>query len=86
MDIQKIATYGSAAAGVGTAGVVGGGTAIDHATGGPEKRIEEEATELRTIVREEVRSAISEMMPKSTGGVLRITTPTTDYRKEVSKR
>ena len=86
MDIQKIATYGSAAAVVGTAGVVGGGTAIDNATGGPEKRMLKEATELRTIVREEVRSAISEMMPKSTGGVLRITTPTTDYRKEVSKR
>ncbi len=84
MDIQKIATYGSAAAVVGTAGVVGGGTAIDHATGGPEKRVQSEATELRLIVREEVRNAISEMMPSSTGGVIRIDKPK-DYRKVVPK-
>ena len=33
MDLQKIATYGSAAAVVGTGAVVGGNQAIDNYTG-----------------------------------------------------
>ena len=84
MDLQKIATYGTAAAVVGTGSIVGGNVAIDNATGGPEKRIKAKQTELQLIVREEVRSAIAEMMPTSTGGVVRITQPG-DYRKEVPK-
>ena len=84
MDIQKIATYGTAVAVVGTGTVVGGNVAIDNATGGPEKRIKARQTELQLIVREEVRSAIAEMMPKSTGGVVTNTIPK-DYRKEVPK-
>jgi len=84
MDIQKIATYGTAAAVVGTGTVVGGNVALDNATGGPEKRIKARQTELQLIVREEVRSAIAEMLPKSTGGVVRSTAPG-DYREEVPK-
>ena len=38
MDIQKIATYGTAAAVVGTGSIVGGNVALDNATGGPEKK------------------------------------------------
>ena len=85
MDIQKIATYGTAAAVVGTGSIVGGNVALDNATGGPEKRIKARQTELQLIVREEVRSAIAEMMPKSTGGVVRIVQPG-DYREEVPKK
>ena len=84
MDLQKMATIGTATAVVGTGSVVGGGAIIDNVSGGPVKRAEAEATELRQIVREEVRSAITEMMPKSTGGVVRVDTPI-DYRKEVPK-
>ena len=84
MDIQKVATYGTAAAVVGTGSIMGGNVAIDTATGGPEKRIKARQTELQLIVREEVRSAIAEMMPKSTGGVVTLTVPK-DYRKEVPK-
>jgi len=84
MDLQKIATYGTAAAVVGTGSIVGGNVAIDNATGGPEKRVKAKQTELQLIVREEVRSAIAEMLPSSTGGVVRTTTPG-DYRKEVPK-
>ncbi len=84
MDLQKIATYGSAVAVVGTGTVVGGISVVDHATGGPEKRIKAEATELRLIVREEVQNAIRDMMPKSTGGVVTKITPG-DYRKEIPK-
>jgi len=84
MDLQKVATYGTAAAVVGTGTIVGGNVAIDNATGGPEKRVKAKQTELQLIVREEVRSAIAEMLPKSTGGVVRTTTPG-DYRQEVPK-
>ena len=84
MDIQKVATYGTAAAVVGTGSIMGGNVAIDTATGGPEKRIKARQTELQLIVREEVRSALADMLPKSTGGVVRTTNPK-DYRQEVPK-
>ena len=84
MDIQKVATYGTAAAVVGTGSIMGGNVALDTATGGPEKRIKAKQTELQLIVREEVRSALADMLPKSTGGVVRTTTPG-DYRQEVPK-
>ena len=84
MDLQKIASTGTAVVVLGTGSVVGGNYAIDNATGGPEKRIKAKQTELQLIVREEVRSALADMLPKSTGGVVRTTNPK-DYRKEVLK-
>ena len=84
MDLQKITSTGTAVAVIGTGTVMGGNYAIDTATGGPEKRVKAKQTELQLIVREEVRSAIAEMMPKSTGGVVRNIQPK-DYRKEVPK-
>ena len=84
MDLQKITSTGTAVAVIGTGTVMGGNFAIDNATGGPEKRIKARQTELQLIVREEVRSSIAEMMPKSTGGVVRMAQPG-DYRKEVPK-
>ena len=84
MDIQKVASTGTAVAVIGGGSIFGGNYAVDQATGGPEKRIKARRTELQLIVREEVRSAIAEMMPKSTGGVVRTTIPK-DYRKEVPK-
>ena len=44
MDIQKLATYGTAVAVVGTGSVVGGGALIDQQTGGPHKRALAEET------------------------------------------
>ena len=82
MDLQKVATYGTAVAVVGTGTIIGGNVALDQATGGPDKRIRAKQSELQLIVREEVRSAITEMLPKSTGGVVRTTQPK-DYRQEV---
>ena len=84
MDLQKVASTGTAVAVIGGGSIFGGNYAIDQATGGPEKRIKAKQTELQLIVREEVRSAIAEMLPKSTGGVVRMTQPG-DYRKEVPK-
>jgi hypothetical protein len=87
MDIQKIATYGSAAAVVGTGSIVGGGHLIDVQTGGPEKRQEAQVTELRMVVREEIKKALWEAWPEKTGGVkgLKID-PEKDYRQETPPR
>ena len=84
MDIQKVASTGTAVAVIGGGSIFGGNYAVDQATGGPEKRIKAKQTELQLIVREEVRSALAEMLPTSTGGVVRSTIPG-DYRKEVTK-
>ena len=87
MDLQKVATYTTAAAVVGTGGVVGGGKIIDHQTGGPLKRAEAEATELRLIVRQEIKKALWEAWPEKTGGVKGLKTdPKKDYRKETPPR
>ena len=84
MDIQKVASTGTAVAVLGGGTLMGGNYALDQATGGPEKRIKAKQTELQLIVREEVRNALREMLPTSTGGVVRSTTPG-DYRQEVPK-
>ena len=87
MDIQKIATYGTAAAVVGTGSVVGGNYAIDQQTGGPEKRMQAEATELRLIVREEIKKALWEAWPEKTGGVKGLKPdPNKAYRQETPPR
>ena len=85
MDIQKVASTGTAVAVIGGGSIFGGNYAIDQATGGPEKRIKAKQSELQLIVREEVRSALEEMLPTSTGGVMRIDTPG-NYREEVPQK
>ena len=85
MDVKDIATYGTAIAVVGTGSIVGGNVAIDQATGGPEKRIQAEKTELQLIVREEVRAAIKDAWPTSTGSVTGMQLPNGDYKKEIPK-
>ena len=84
MDVKDIATYGTAVAVIGTGTVVGGNTAIDRYTGGPEKRIEAEKSELQLIVREEVRAAIREAWPTTTGQVKGMAVPN-DYKKEIPR-
>ena len=88
MDIQKIATYGTAAAVVGTGSIVGGGNIIDQQTGGPEKRALAQETELRMIVREERKSVLWEAWPEKTGGVkgLEKPKPNADYRQTTPQR
>ena len=85
MDLQKITSTGTAVAVIGGGTLVGGNYAVDQATGGPEKRIKAKQSELQLIVREEVRSALADMLPKSTGGVLRVDQPQ-DYREQVPKQ
>ena len=82
MDIQKVASTGTAVAVLGGGTLMGGNYALDQATGGPEKRIKAKQSEIQLIIRQEVRSALEEMLPKSTGGVVRTTTPG-NYREQV---
>ena len=84
MDVKDIATYGTAIAVVGTGGIVGGNVALDNATGGPEKRIQAEKTELQLIVREEVRAAIKDAWPTTTGQVKGMQVPN-DYKTQIPK-
>ena len=86
MDVKDIATYGTAAAVIGTGSIVGGNVAIDNATGGPQKRIEAERTELQLIVREEVRAAFKDAWPTSTGRVTGMPAPNGDYKKQVPQK
>ena len=85
MDIQKVASTGTAVAVLGGGTLMGGNYAIDQATGGPEKRIKAKQTELQLIVREEVRSALREMLPTSTGDVVRMDKPG-NYREQVPQQ
>ena len=85
MDIQKVASTGTAVAVLGGGTLMGGNYALDQASGGPELRIKAKHTELQLIVREEVRSALKEMLPTSTGGVVRSTTPG-NYREQVPQQ
>jgi hypothetical protein len=87
MDIQKIATYGTAVAVVGTGSVVGGGALIDQQTGGPQKRAQAEETELRMIIREELKQVLWEAWPEKTGPVKTYPKPDPngDYRETTPK-
>ncbi len=86
MDVKDIATYGTAVAVVGTGSLVGGNYAIDQATGGPEKRIQAEKTELQLIVREEVRAALRDAWPTSTGKVSGMQVPNGDYKNQIPQQ
>ena len=86
MDVKDIATYGTAIAVVGTGSIVGGNVAIDQATGGPEKRIQAEKTELQLIVREEVRAAFRDAWPTTTGQVKGMQVPNGDYKNQIPQK
>ncbi len=83
-----MATYGTAATVISTGAFVGGNTLIDQQTGGPEKRALAHETELRRIVREELKSVLWEAWPEKTGGVkgLEKPKPNADYRETTPQR
>ena len=88
MDIQKIATYGTAATVISTGAFVGGNTIIDQQSGGPAKRALEQETELRMIVREELKKVLWEAWPTNTGPVKTYpkVEPNGDYRETTPPR
>ena len=54
MDIQKLATYGTAVAVVGTGAFVGGGHVIDQQSGGPQKRENAQIEKTATLKAEKI--------------------------------
>ena len=85
MDIQKIASTGTAVVVVGTAGVVGGNHQIDKMQGGPQKREDARIETIRQVVREEVYLQLVNAWPKTSGPVKGLVVPKQDYRQEVPK-
>ena len=85
MDIQKIASTGTAIAVVGTGAVVGGNHQIDKMQGGPQKRQEAQIEQIRQVVREEIYIQLVNNWPKSSGPVKGLQVPKQDYRQEVPK-
>ena len=84
MELRDTVTGITAAAVVGTGSIVGGGHVIDNMNDGPQKRREAELTELQQVVREEVRAAIKEAWPKTSGPISNIgPNPNGNYREIV---
>ena len=87
MELRAPVTGNTAAAVVGTGSIVGGGHVIDNMNDGPQKRREAELTELQQVVREEVRAAIIEAWPKSSGPVTNLgPNPNGNYRDIVQPK
>ena len=86
MDIQKIASTGTAVAVIGTGAVVGGNHQIDKMQGGPQKRQDAQIEQIRQVVREEIYLQLVNNWPKSSGPVKGIVVPKQDYRTQTPPR
>ena len=86
MDIQKIASTGTAVAVLGTGTVVGGNYQIDKMQGGPQKREDAKIEAIRQVVREEIYIQLVNNWPKSSGPVKGLQNPNQDYRTQTPPR
>ena len=85
MDIQKVASTGTAAVVLGTGAFVGGNHQIDKMQGGPQRREDAPIEQIRQVVREEVYLQLVNAWPKTSGPVKGLVVPKQDYRQEVPK-
>ena len=85
MDVQKIASTGTAVAVLGTGAMVGGNHVIDQQTGGPQKREDARIEQIRQVVREEVYLQLVNAWPKTSGPVKGLKDPK-DYKKELPSK
>ena len=85
MDIQKVASTGTAAVVLGTGAFVGGNHQIDKMQGGPQRREDARIEQIRQVVREEVYLQLVNAWPKTSGPVKGLVVPKKDYRQEVPK-
>ena len=83
MDLQKVASTGTAAVVLGTGAFVGGNHQIDKIQGGPQKREDAKIEAIRQVVREEIYIQLVNNWPKSSGPVKGTTVPKQDYREQV---
>jgi len=86
MDIQKIASTGTAVAVIGTGTIVGGNHQIDKMQGGPQKRQSEQIEQIRQVVREEVYLQMVNAWPQTSGPVKGLEVPKQDYRTQTPTR
>ena len=86
MDIQKVATTGTAAVVLGTGAFVGGNHQIDKMQGGPQKREDARIEQIRQVVREEVYLQLVNAWPKTSGPVKGLVVPKKDYREQVPQQ
>ena len=86
MDLQKVASTGTAVVVLGTGTVVGGNYQIDKRQGGPQKREDAKIEAIRQVVREEIYIQLVNNWPKSSGPVKGITVPKQDYRQNTPQR
>ena len=86
MDVQKIASTGTAVAVLGTGAFVGGNHVVDQQTGGPQKRQDAQIEQIRQVVREEIYIQLVNNWPKSSGPVKGLKDPKQDYREQVPKQ
>ena len=82
MDIQKVASTGTAAVVLGTGAFVGGNHQIDKMQGGPQKREDAKIEAIRQVVREEIYIQLVNNWPKSSGPVKGAVVPNQDYRTQ----
>ena len=86
MDVKDIATYGTAAAVIGSGSIVGGNHVIDQKTGGPERRQSAQIEQIRQVVAEELYLQLKDAFPPKTGGVTgKADAPPLNYRQQVPK-
>ena len=83
MDIQKIASTGTAVAVIGTGAVVGGNHQLDKMQGGPQKRQDAQIEQIRQVVREEVYLQMVNAWPKTSGPVKGLVVPNQNYREQI---
>ena len=86
MDIQKVASTGTAAVVLGTGAFVGGNHQIDKMQGGPQKRQDARIEQIRQVVREEVYLQLVNAWPKTSGPVKGLVVPKKDYREQVPQQ
>jgi len=87
MDIQKIATYGTAAAVVGTGSIVGGNQVMDKVNKGPERRRDATVERVMAELAPYIDQRIQQLVPTQTGAVVPTTkAPQIDYRNNVPQR
>ena len=84
MDVQKIASTGTAVAVLGTGAFVGGNHVVDQQTGGPQKRQDAQIEQIRQVVAEELYLQLKDAFPPKTGGVTgKADAPPLNYRQQI---
>ena len=87
MDLQKVASTGTAVVVLGTGTVVGGNQVMDKVNKGPEKRRDATVERVMAELAPYIDERIQQLVPTRTGPVVPTTkAPQLDYRNNVPQR